>query len=187
MSSPRFSSVPQPHAFDPQTCTWQLYRDRLYFYFKAIGVTANDEKKSLFLHYVGDPTHNLLSSLFWPNLLTDENVKYADLTHKLDLHYDTTKNIMASTYEFYTCHQKPGQSFLKWKTELRQKLSSCEFSTSKLRNKPEDRALRDMFLIGARNPKVRQALLKESDPDLKTVEEIFRLFELVDDDVCRFD
>lgn len=187
MSSPRFSIVPPPEAFDPSTSTWRLYRDRLYFYFKAIGVTADDEKKSLFLYFVGEPTHQLLLSLFFPTLLTDDNVKYADLIHKLNLHYEIPKNIMASTYEFYACQQKPGQSFLQWKTELRLKLSACEYSTSKLRDKPVERVFRDMFLIGARGPRVRQALMEESDPDLKTVEEIFRLYESLGNDVCRSD
>ncbi|CAF4591927.1 unnamed protein product, partial [Rotaria sp. Silwood2] len=59
----------------------------------------------------------------------------------LDVHYDATKNIMTSTYDFYSCYQKSGQTFCEWKAELCEKLN-----------------------------KVGQALLKEQGPDLETTE-----------------
>lgn len=51
------SSIPALHAFDQRTSTWQSYRDRLHFYFKANQIEADDDKKSLFLWSVGDGTY----------------------------------------------------------------------------------------------------------------------------------
>ena len=95
---------------------------------------------------------------------------YDELIKLLDTHFDDSKNIMSSTYTCFSCHQKPGQTFADWRAELYKLARRCGFTTSQLHDKPMDRAIRDMLVIGVRNPKVRQALLKEADPDLATTE-----------------
>ena len=79
---------------------------------------------------------------------------------------------MTATYDFYSCYQKPGQTFAEWKADLCEKLRHCGYTKSVLKDKPQDRALRDMYVIGIRSQKVRQALLKEQDPDLESTERI---------------
>lgn len=56
-----------------------------------------------------------------------------------------------------------------------------------MKDKPQDRALRDMYVIGVRNPKIWQALLKEQDPDLEKSEKIIQLAERLPEDVQHFD
>jgi hypothetical protein len=63
----------------------------------------------------------------------------------------------------------------------------CGFTTSCLKDKPQDHALRDMYVIGIKSPKIRQALLKEQDPDLETTEKIIHLAERLAEDVRHFD
>jgi hypothetical protein len=186
ISPPMLSSIPALHAFDLRTTTWQSYRDRINFYFKANRIDTDDDKKALFLWSVGDTTYNLLESLVSPKSLVDDDTGFTDLIKLLDSHYDATKNIMTATYDFYSCHQKPGQSFAEWKAELCAKLRYCGFTTSVLKNKPQDRALRDMYVIGINNPKIRQALLKEQDPDLESAEKIIQLAERLQEDVRHF-
>ena len=118
MTETNGSSIPTLHAFDPRTTTWQSYRDRIGFYFKANRTVEDSDKKALFLWSVGDSTYNLLESLMSPKSLTDNTVTYADLVKILDVHYDVRKNIMTSTYDFYSCVQKQGQSFTERKAEL---------------------------------------------------------------------
>jgi hypothetical protein len=62
IASATSSTIPALYAFDAQACTWQSYRDRINFYFKANRITVEDDKKSLFLWSVGDITYNLLES-----------------------------------------------------------------------------------------------------------------------------
>jgi len=138
---------------------------------------VDDNKKSLFLWSVGDTTYNLLESLVSANVLTDEDLKYMDSIKQLDSHYDATKNIMTSAYNFYSCYQKPAQPFSEWKAELCNKFHYHGFTTSVLKNKPQDRTLRDVYIIRVNNPKIRQALLKEQDPDSESVEKIIQLAE----------
>lgn len=186
MAPPVLSSIPSLHAFDAQSTTWKSYRDRIQFYFKANRIANAGEKKALFLWSVGNATYQLLENLISPRLLTNEDTPFDDLIRILDAHYDDTKNIMTSTYDFYSCFQKDGQSFSDWKAELCEKLRHCGFTTSTLKDKPQDRALRDMYVIGVRNSKIRQALLKEQDPDLETAEKIIQLAERLYDDVQHF-
>jgi len=125
--SPTVSSIPALHAFDSHNSTWQSYRDRINFYFKANRIETDEDKKALFLWSVGDTTYNLLESLISPRLLTDDDTKFIDVIKLLDVHYDAKKNIMTSTYDFYSCYQKSGQPFAEWKAELCEKASSLCF------------------------------------------------------------
>jgi hypothetical protein len=43
-----------------------------------------------------------------------------------------------------------------------------------------------MYVIGIKNPQIRQALLKEQDPDLETAEKIIQLAERLEEDVRHF-
>ena len=43
-----------------------------------------------------------------------------------------------------------------------------------------------MFVIGTNNPKIRQALLKEQDPDLEKAEKIIQVAERLQQDVRHF-
>ena len=180
------TSIPSLHAFDSQSTTWQSYRDRIQFYFKANRILDSEEKKALFLWSVGNATYHLLENLSSPRSLISEDITFNDLIRLLDMHYDDTKNIMTSTYDFYSCYQKVGQSFGDWKAELCEKLRHCGFTTSTLKDKPQERALRDMYVIGVRNPKIRQALLKEQDPNLEKAEKIIQLAERLYEDVQHF-
>ncbi|CAF3487193.1 unnamed protein product, partial [Rotaria socialis] len=124
--------------------------------------------------------------LISPRLLTDDDTKFIDVIKLLDVHYDAKRNLMTSTYDFYSCYQKSGQPFAEWKAELCEKLRHCAFTTSALHRRPQDRALRDMYVIGANSNKGRQALLKEQDPDLETTEKIIQLAERLEEDVRHF-
>ena len=180
------STISTLQSFEPQSCTWQSYRDRMNFYFKANRIQQDDDKKSCFLCSVGMSTYSLLESLCSPNRLTDDAVMFGDLIKKLDVHYDPSKSILTATYDFYSCYQKPGQSFSDWKAELCEKLRYCGFNSSVLMDKQQDRALRDMYVIGTNNSKIRQALLKEGDPDLATAEKIIQVAERLEQDVRHF-
>ena len=136
-----YSSIPALHAFDQRTSTWQSYRDRFHFYFKADRITLDDTKKALFLWSVGDGTYTLLESLVSPKSLTDDRKEFPDLIKLLATHFDDKKNILTLTYDFYSCYQKPGQPFHEWKAELCENLQHCGFTTSTLKYKRQDRAL----------------------------------------------
>lgn len=100
--------------------------------------------------------------------------------------HDEKRNIMAATFDFYSCVQKPGQSFADWKVELCDKMNHCGFTSSLRKERPQDRGLRDMYIIGINSAKIRQALLKEQDPDLATAEKIIHTAERLQPDIRHF-
>jgi hypothetical protein len=53
LQTPTVSSIPSLHAFDARSSTWESYRDRIGFYFKANRITTAEDKKALFLWAVG--------------------------------------------------------------------------------------------------------------------------------------
>ena len=185
-SNTPLASIPSLHAFDHRSIAWDSYRDRIGFYFKANRIEDAEDKKAFFLWSVGDSTYNLLQSFVSPDTLTADTVSYDYIIKLLDAHYDAQQNIMTATHDFYTCMQKPGQTFAEWKAELLDKLRHCGFTKSVLKDRPQDRALRDMYVIGVRSPKIRQALLKEQDPDLDKTERIIQLAERLESDVRHF-
>jgi transposase InsO family protein len=75
---------------------------------------------------------------------------------------------------------------MEWKAELCEKLRYCGFTSSVLATKPQERALRDMYVMGIKSQKIRQALLKEQDPDLATTEKIIQRAERLEEDVRHF-
>ncbi|CAF1017142.1 unnamed protein product [Rotaria sp. Silwood1] len=149
-------------------------------------IDNDGDKKDLFLWSVGDNTYNLLESLVSSQSLTSDATKFTDLIKLLDVLYDATKTIMTSTYDFYSCYQKSGQAFAEWKAQLCEKLRHCGFTTSALKNKPQDPALHDMYVIEIKSQKIRQALLKEQDPDLEITEKIIQLAERLEEGVLHF-
>ncbi|CAF0795010.1 unnamed protein product [Adineta steineri] len=79
MTTAKFSTISALHSFDHLNSTWQSYRDRINFYFKANKIVDNDDKKALFLWSVGDSSYGLLESLTAPDLLTDGQEEDPDL------------------------------------------------------------------------------------------------------------
>uniref|UniRef100_A0A914WWV6 CCHC-type domain-containing protein n=1 Tax=Plectus sambesii TaxID=2011161 RepID=A0A914WWV6_9BILA len=160
-------------AFNPDVDKWASYRDRLLCHFNAYGYSyhndTNNRRKTLFLSWVGKETFDLLTqSLFLTESPLSQKVTLEDLLLALNGHYDATKSIMKATYDFWNCKQKPGQSFLEWDTELRELARHCAFTSGQLKDKPLDRAIRDMYMINTCNPKIRQRLIDAEDPDLRT-------------------
>ena len=70
------SSIPALHSFDSRSSTWQSYRDRVSFYFKANRIESDADKKAYFLWSVGDVTYTLLESLISPRSLTHDDTTF---------------------------------------------------------------------------------------------------------------
>ena len=181
------SLLPPFPKFDNTVETWSTYKDRMYYYFLAHKITEDGEKLPLFLSGVNPTIFSLLQNLLAPKKITDAALTFKQIETLLDKHFDESANILASTYEFYSCRQKPGQNAADWIAILRSKARLCGFSNSILKDKPTDRALRDMLVLGKADVKARQELLKAGDPSLEDAEKIIRMAEQLRGDISKFD
>lgn len=165
------SVIPPFSKFSSENEKWSLYSERLEFYFVACGITDDTDKKNYFLAWCGENLFAILTSLFDPVKLKDPSIEYSKIISKLDSQFKEDVNIMSATYNLYMCKQKPGQSAAEWLTELKEKARHCGFESSCVTSTRE-RALRDLIAMNCSDTRVRQALLKEGDPDLKRAEDI---------------
>lgn len=171
--------VPPFRQFDTRVEKWSDYQKQMEFFMQTQKVNDDAGKKAVLLSNVGPGTFCLLQSLLAPRDLSETAVKIADITKALNDHFDDAPNFMSAAYEFYSSRQAEGQSFADWMAELRQKAQKCGFTTSQLKEKPLDRALRDIVLMGTNNSHVRQNILKKKDPTLADVVQIAKEGEMV--------
>ena len=165
------SVIPPFSKFSSENEKWSLYSERLEFYFVACGITDDTDKKNYFLAWCGENLFAILTSLFDPVKLKDPSIEYSKIISKLDSQFKEDVNIMSATYNLYMCKQKPGQSAAEWLTEIKEKARHCSFESSCVTSTRE-RALLDLIAMNCSDTRVRQALLKEGDPDLKRAEDI---------------
>lgn len=158
----------------------------MYFYFLANNIAETD-KLALFLSNISASWFGLLQNLAAPAKLSNAAMTFAKVTTMLDEHFADTESILSATYEFYSCHQQPNQSAADWIASLRAKAIHCGFTDSKLAKKPLDRALRDMLVIGTNDPRVREALLKATDPTFEEAEKIVKTAEQLRGNVSKFE
>jgi len=166
---------------------WLNYKERMHFYFVANKIIDDNEKLPMFLSSVSPTIFALLQNLFAPKELRDATTTFIAVVEALDKHFDEHSNILSSTYEFYLCLQKPGQTAAEWIATLRSKARLCGFSTSSLKDKPIDRALRDMLVLGTNDGKARSELLRAGDPSLEEAEKIIRTCEQLRQNISKFD
>ncbi len=57
----------------------------------------------------------------------DDNMKFNIIIEKFDEYCSPRKNITFQRHNFFTCHQKEGQSFDQFVTELKKLSQECEF------------------------------------------------------------
>ena len=173
--------------FDSSAELWSAYKDRMHFYFMANKISEDKDKLPLFLSSVSPAIFSLLQNLLAPAKITDATTTFANVTKLLDKHFDESANILSATYEFYQTSQKQGQSVSDWIANLRSKARLCGFQTSTLANKPVDRALRDMLVLGTNDSKARSELLKAGDPTLEEAEKIIRTADQLRQNINKFD
>ena len=87
---------------------------------------------------------------------------------KFDDYFTPKKNITYQRYRFFSYNQNDGQSIDSYATELRTRADHCDFGDLK------DSLIRDKIVIGIRDSKTQERLLRESDVSLDKALQICR-------------
>ena len=134
---------------------WKIWKQNFDFYLLATECTTKSAgvKAGLFLHTVGDAGRQLYNTLVF-DAAGDELV-YDKIVQKFEAYINPRKNTTFCRYKFFTHRQEDGQNFDKYLTEMRKLCGDCELGDIK------DSILSDMIIIGLKNKKVQESLLRK--------------------------
>ncbi|XP_055528865.1 uncharacterized protein LOC129720942 isoform X2 [Wyeomyia smithii] len=113
-----------------------------------------------------------LKSLVAPAKVGDKT--YDDLVKVLKEHYSQKINTIAERYRFNKCSQECEQSISDFSVMLKTLAENCQFGAFK------EEPLRDRFVVGIKDNRLRSKLLAKGDRTFTSAIEIASTFELVE-------
>lgn len=120
---------------------------------------AEDRRKIAFLEtYIGESGLELIDSF---NLNRVDRGKYDLILGKLEEFCNRRNNIVMERFEFLRTCQKEDESFDDFLSNLKLKISSCEYGDE------EDSILRDLIIFGLRDIDIQESLLGQPNITLK--------------------
>ncbi|KAI5714843.1 hypothetical protein M8J77_010488 [Diaphorina citri] len=150
---------------------WKKFLQRFELYLLASGKdekTKDDSKIALLLNIGGEDLLEVYNGL---ELYKKE--KYDDVKAQLGLHFAPIKNIIYERYKFLSyVSQREDQTVEQYVIELRKLAENCEY-------RERDNMIRDKFVMGIRNDKLRCRLLDEDKLTLPQAISIAKKFHTV--------
>ena len=134
--------------FSPETHSMKVYLDEVEAYFKANRI-EDDRKAMVLLSSIGSPTFMKLTDLLAPHSPTSKT--YKQITDAL--HCEPRRIEIAERYAFYERRQEAGESIAEYAAVKHRLATHCKFGAYL------PQALRDAFVFGIRDQKLRQQLL----------------------------
>ena len=128
----------------------RVYLDEVEAYFKANRI-ADDRKATVLLSSIGSPTFMKLTDLLAPHSPTSKT--YKQITDALLKHCEPRRIEIAERYTFYERRQEAGESIAEYAAVKHRLATHCKFGAYL------PQALRDAFVFGIRDQKLRQQLL----------------------------
>lgn len=152
---------------------FEVYEERINQHFLLHDVPA-DRKVPFLLTHLGMDTYAILKKLLQP--VNPSAKSYNDLVTALKRHFKPEVNKIAERYRFHQADQKAGQSVTEYVVELKALVEKCDYRDFL------KEALRDRFVFGVYDSKLRTHLLKMKDVQFdKAVDEALN-WELAEKD-----
>lgn len=157
------TSIGNIEPFDIRAESWSSYVDRLE-QFLLCNKVEETLKKSTLLTVIGSSTNTLLQGLCAPAKPASKT--YDQLVALLQTHLHPKPSIIAERYKFYRAIQEDHETIHDFVARIKKLTAYCEFGSSLTDS------LRDRFVCGVRNDKIRERLLEKANP---TFEEAIQL------------
>ena len=90
----------------------------------------------------------------------DDAMKFDNVIERFGQYFTPKKNVTYIRYKFFSCNQSEGQNIDAYVTELRKRAEHCKFAELK------NSLIRDKIVIGIRDKKTQERLLRESELSL---------------------
>jgi hypothetical protein len=152
---------------------WRKFLCSFNNFLLATGFSSKDDavKVGLLLSVIGEEAVELYSTFEWTK--ADDKVKLDLVLTKFEAYCKPKASELFETYRFLSRRQEPGEPIDAFATALRMLAAGCAFAD-------KDRRIRDQIVLGIRDDRVRERLLREASPTLDKVLEIIRATELAE-------
>ena len=160
---------------------WIKWTRALQYKIDATGVTKNERKKAMLLHYAGMEIQEIWETL--PEGSTDAEIpagenSYTACVKALKAHFKPVLNFAFERREFHALRPRSGETTSMFCTRLQTKVSTCDFERA-------EREVADMLVSHCPNESIVKELLKikPEEFNLQKVKEVIRLNETISSQV----
>ncbi|KRZ71620.1 Transposon Tf2-11 polyprotein [Trichinella papuae] len=144
----------QIEAFQPENgASWELYVERLNFYFEANDITSAEKKRAILMSVCGPSAFVMIRSLLTPRSLNE--VTFEEIVSKVKEHFNPAPSEIVFRLRFHKRSQRLNESITEYVAALRNLSENCNFG-----NTLGD-MLRDRFVGGIRDEAIQRRLLAE--------------------------
>ncbi|XP_062614532.1 uncharacterized protein K02A2.6-like [Saccostrea cucullata] len=146
---------------------WKKWIQRFENFVLAMGITRNDRKRAILLHYGGDEVYNIFDTLADTGGPNDYDAAKTKLTE----HFNPKKNLEFEIYKFRQAKQQSSEIMDSYHTRLRQLAENCEFEDV-------DREIKSQVIQGCESSRLRRKALREPDLTLQQILDSARAMEV---------
>jgi hypothetical protein len=152
---------------------WRKFLISFNNFVLATGYSAKPDavKVGLLLSVIGEEAVELYGTFEWINV--DDKVKLDPVLTKFESYCKPKASELVETYRFLSRRQEPGEPIDAFATALRTLAAGCALAD-------KDRRIRDQVVMGIRDDRLRERLLREASPTLDKVLKIIRATELAE-------
>ena len=170
------SNIPPPKPLNindkSASSLWKSWRKTWTRFEIATGIDEAAEKKRVctLLSVIGEDAVKVFETFQYAEGESDD--KLADVLKKFEEHCNPRQNTIYERYRFQCRNQEAGETGSHYLTELRHAAESCDFA-----NITTSQIIRDRFVHGMRDSKVRERLLREKNLTLERAYEMVQAAE----------
>lgn len=145
---------------------WKLFKQTWKNYETAIGLTdkPDTQRVATLLAVIGNEALELYNTFEWDS--ESDSTKIEVVLSKFEAYCNPKRNITYERFQFMNRKQREGENFNCYLIELKKLAATCEYGTMK------DSIIKDMIVLGVRNNKLRENLLKDTDLTLQKATDI---------------
>ena len=141
---------------------WKSWKQSFQIFLQATESSTKPDlvKSSILLHCIGKQCKEIYDTFEFDE---GDEMKLNLILEKFDNHFKPRKNLTFMRFSFFTTRQTENEKFDEFFTRLKRMSEDCEF------NQLRDSLIKDMIIIGLRNKKLQERLLRENDITLEKV------------------
>ena len=149
---------------------WNKFKQRFELYLTATGMSDKPEQRkvALFLTIAGPEALEVYNTFTFTE---DERNKLQPILDKFEAHCSPPTNETYERYLFRCRMQQEGETIEQFITDLKTKAQLCNFKDL------QDSLIRDQIVMGVRDKKITERLLREPELSLKRAAEICQAAE----------